>query len=53
MLDNDIKPEVEVFDLAMLYNAANLVKKGLLKDPPHIQFVHRHPQRDAGAALHL
>jgi 3-keto-5-aminohexanoate cleavage enzyme len=39
MLDNDIKPEVEVFDLAMLYNAANLVKKGLLKDPPHVQFV--------------
>jgi uncharacterized protein (DUF849 family) len=39
MLENDIKPEVEVFDLAMLYNAANLVKKGLLKDPPHIQFV--------------
>ena len=39
MLDNDIKPEVEVFDLAMLYNAANLVKKGLLKSPPHVQFV--------------
>lgn len=39
MLEYDIKPEVEVFDLAMLYNAANLVKKGLLKDPPHIQFV--------------
>ena len=39
MLENDIKPEVEVFDLAMLYNAAGLVKKGLLKDPPHIQFV--------------
>ena len=39
MLDNGVKPEVEVFDLAMLYNAANLVKKGLLKDPPHIQFV--------------
>jgi uncharacterized protein (DUF849 family) len=39
MLENDIKPEVEVFDLAMLYNAANLVKKGLLKDPPHVQFV--------------
>jgi uncharacterized protein (DUF849 family) len=28
-----------VFDLAMLYNAANLVKKGLLKSPPHVQFV--------------
>jgi uncharacterized protein (DUF849 family) len=39
MLEHDIKPEVEVFDLAMLYNAANLVKKGLLKDPPHVQFV--------------
>jgi uncharacterized protein (DUF849 family) len=39
MLENDIKPEIEVFDLAMLYNAANLVKKGLLKDPPHVQFV--------------
>lgn len=39
MLDNDIKPEIEVFDLAMLYNAANLVKKGLLKSPPHVQFV--------------
>jgi uncharacterized protein (DUF849 family) len=39
MLDNGIKPEVEVFDLAMLYNAANLVKKGLLKERPHVQFV--------------
>jgi uncharacterized protein (DUF849 family) len=39
MLDEGIKPEVEVFDLAMLYNAANLVKKGLLKSPPHVQFV--------------
>ena len=39
MLDNDIKPEVEVFDLAMLYNAANLVKKGLLKENAHVQFV--------------
>ncbi|MCX7167542.1 MAG: 3-keto-5-aminohexanoate cleavage protein [Rhodocyclales bacterium] len=39
MLDKDIKPEIEVFDLAMLYNAASLVKKGLLKSPPHVQFV--------------
>jgi 3-keto-5-aminohexanoate cleavage enzyme len=39
MLDNDVKPEVEVFDLAMLYNAANLVKKGLIKAPVHVQFV--------------
>ncbi|HJU23035.1 MAG TPA: 3-keto-5-aminohexanoate cleavage protein [Casimicrobiaceae bacterium] len=39
MLDNGIKPEIEVFDLAMLYNAANLVQKGLLKPKPHVQFV--------------
>lgn len=39
MLEYGVKPEVEVFDLAMLYNAANLVKKGLLKGPPHVQFV--------------
>jgi uncharacterized protein (DUF849 family) len=39
MLDNGIKPEIEVFDLAMLYNAANLVKKGLVKERPHVQFV--------------
>ena len=39
MLENDIKAEVEVFDLAMLYNAANLVKKGLLREKPHVQFV--------------
>jgi len=39
MLEYDIKPEVEVFDLAMLYNAANLVRKGLIKDKPHVQFV--------------
>jgi uncharacterized protein (DUF849 family) len=39
MLKYDIKPEIEIFDLAMLYNAANLIKKGLLKAPPHVQFV--------------
>jgi uncharacterized protein (DUF849 family) len=39
MLEYGVKPEVEVFDLAMLYNAANLVQKGLLKEKPHVQFV--------------
>ncbi len=39
MLDKNIKPEVEVFDLAMLYNAARLVDKGLLRPPAHVQFV--------------
>lgn len=39
MLEFDIKPECEIFDLAMLYNVADLVKEGLLKEPPHVQFV--------------
>jgi uncharacterized protein (DUF849 family) len=39
MLEHDIKPEIEIFDLAMLYNAAKLVAEGLLKTPVHVQFV--------------
>jgi uncharacterized protein (DUF849 family) len=39
MLELDVKPEVEIFDLAMLYNAARLVSEGLLKPPVHVQFV--------------
>ena len=39
MLRYDIKPEVEVFDIAMLYNTVALVKKELLKPPVHVQFV--------------
>jgi uncharacterized protein (DUF849 family) len=39
MLANGVKPEVEIFDVAMLYNAADLVKRGLLRAPVHAQFV--------------
>ena len=39
MLEYDIKPEIEVFDLAMLYRAADLIAQGLLKSPLHVQFV--------------
>ena len=35
----DVKAEVEVFDLAMLYNAVDLVAERLLPESPHIQFV--------------
>ncbi len=34
-----VKPEIEVFDAAMLYNAVNLVKRGLIEPPLHVQFV--------------
>lgn len=33
------KPEIEVFDAGMIYNAAYYQKKGLLKAPLHYQFV--------------
>ncbi|MGY8788708.1 MAG: 3-keto-5-aminohexanoate cleavage protein [Pseudomonadales bacterium] len=39
MLKYNVKPEIEVFDAAMLYNAASMVKRGLLKEPVHVQFV--------------
>jgi 3-keto-5-aminohexanoate cleavage enzyme len=39
MLEYGIKPEIEIFDLAMLYNTADLVATGLLETPPHVQFV--------------
>jgi uncharacterized protein (DUF849 family) len=39
MLKHHIKPEVEVFDLSMLYSAATLVERSLIKAPVHVQFV--------------
>ena len=39
MLEYDIKPEIEIFDLAMLYTAARMAGEGLLKTPMHVQFV--------------
>jgi uncharacterized protein (DUF849 family) len=39
MLEHGVKPEIEIFDLAMLYNAARMVSEGLLRPPVHVQFV--------------
>jgi uncharacterized protein (DUF849 family) len=39
MIKYDVKPECEIFDLAMLYAAAEMVKDGRLKGPAHVQFV--------------
>jgi uncharacterized protein (DUF849 family) len=39
MHDYGIKPEIEVFDVAMLYNAVRLVELGLIGVPLHVQFV--------------
>jgi uncharacterized protein (DUF849 family) len=34
-----VKPEIEVFDLAMLYNAIDYARQGAIKPPLHVQFV--------------
>ena len=39
MLENDVKPELEVFDVGMIHNALRVAKKGLIKPPYFFQFV--------------
>lgn len=38
MQQKNVKPEIEVFDPGMIYNAAYYIKKGILKTPCHFQF---------------
>jgi 3-keto-5-aminohexanoate cleavage enzyme len=39
MLDRNIKPEIEVFDAAMISNAIDLQKKGLIQEPLQFNLV--------------
>jgi uncharacterized protein (DUF849 family) len=39
MREFDVKPEIEVFDLAMLYNALDYARAGAVGCPLHVQFV--------------
>jgi len=39
MQENRVKPEIEIFDAGMVYNAIYYLKKGFLKAPLHFQFV--------------
>jgi uncharacterized protein (DUF849 family) len=39
MLRYGVKPEIEVFDLAMLYSGVELADEGLIPRPLHVQFV--------------
>jgi len=39
MLQYGVKPEIEVFDLSMLYQALRMAGEGLLAKPLHVQFV--------------
>jgi uncharacterized protein (DUF849 family) len=37
--ESNVKPEIEIFDVGMMYNAMYYIKKGILKEPCHFQFV--------------
>ncbi len=39
MQESNVKPEVEIFDAGMIYNSQYYIKKGVLKEPVHYQFV--------------
>ena len=39
MQENQVKPEIEIFDAGMVYNALYYLKKGVLTAPLHFQFV--------------
>lgn len=52
MRDYGTKPEIEVFDLAMLYNTVDLVAEGLILAPPACAVRVRREARITGAARH-
>ena len=39
MLAHDVKPEIEAFDLSMIFKAVELANAGKIKKPLHVQFV--------------
>jgi uncharacterized protein (DUF849 family) len=39
MLENSVKPELEIFDSGMIHNTEYYIKKGVIASPPHYQFV--------------
>lgn len=53
MRENNIKPEIEVFDTAMIKNAQYLVKKGILKPDLHFNLVMNVPGSIAGTPRNL
>ena len=39
MLAHGVKPEIEAFDLSMIFKAAEMAREGRIKGPLHVQFV--------------
>ena len=38
-IEGGVKPEIEIFDTSMIFNAINLRDEGYIKEPMHFQFV--------------
>jgi 3-keto-5-aminohexanoate cleavage enzyme len=53
MQANNIIPEIEAFDLAMISNASQLVRKGILKGPLHFNLVMNVPGSIQGTPKNL
>jgi len=53
MLDNGLKPEIEVFDVSMIQNAVYLMKKGYIKGPLHFNMVMNVPGSIKGTPKNL
>ncbi len=53
MYDNNIKPEIEVFDVSMINNAVRLAKKGIIKKPLHFNLVMNVPGSIPGTPRNL
>jgi len=39
MLAHDVKPEIEAFDLSMIFKAAEMARDGRIRGPLHVQFI--------------
>jgi 3-keto-5-aminohexanoate cleavage enzyme len=39
MREYGIKPEIEAFDLSMIFQAARMAREGMIRGPLHVQFV--------------
>lgn len=53
MQDNNIKPEIEIFDAAMIKGAEFLAKKGVIKTPMHFNLVMNVPGSIPGTPRNL
>ncbi len=53
MIENHVKPEIEIFDAGMVYNSLYYKKKGVLKGSLHYQFVMGAPGGTAATVENL